>query len=97
MDILIEFCKVHYNFALISGLMIMLALYLLSRRNTKGVLIVLLICLAYNGVLYSKTKANPAWWDESMQRFEEMDFVDWLWGASTVNKNKDASEQRLGQ
>jgi len=97
MDILIEFYKVHYNFALVLALLVLLALYLLSRRNTQGVLLVLVLCLVYNVVLFTKTRSNPNWWDESMQRLEQTNFVDWLWGASAVQKSRGASEQRMGQ
>lgn len=97
MDILIAFYKVHYNFGLVLALLVMLALYLLSRRNTQGVLLVLALCIVYNIFVFAKTRNNPAWWDDSMKRLEESNFVDWLWGASTVNKSKDASEQRLNQ
>lgn len=94
MDILIEFYKVHYNFGLIAGLLALLALFLLSRRNTQGVILVLVLFVAYNAVVYSKTKHDPQWWVKSMERLEQTNLVDWIWGASTVKKSTTSSEQR---
>ena len=95
MDILVEFYKVHYNFGILAGLMVMLALYLLTKRNTQGVAIILVIFVVYNLFLHTRTKHDPLWWDRAVQKIEETNVVDWIWGVSTVNKNKSASEQRL--
>lgn len=97
MDILIEFYKIHYNFALIAGLMLALALYLLSRRNTQAIIFVLVVLLGYNIYIYTKTKNDPKWWVKSVERLEETDVVDWIWGASTVKKGGATSEKRLNQ
>lgn len=95
MDLLIEFYKVHYNFGLIAGLILMLGLFLLSRRNTQAVALVLAIFLGYNFFVYSKTKNDPQWWAKSMERLEQTNIVDWIWGASTVKKSNTTSEERL--
>ncbi len=97
MEILKAFYQVHYNFAMVSVLLVMLGLYLLSRRNNKGFLIAMLLLVIYNGVLFTRSKENPRWWEESMARLEQMDFVDWLWGANNVEKSKQSSEERMNQ
>lgn len=97
MDALIEFYKIHYNFAALGALMVLLALFYLIRGNHKGLLIIVVIIVAYQLSLKTLIDKNPAWFDASMTKLKSFDFVDYIWGGSAVTKQQDTSTKRLSE
>ena len=89
-EVLKAFYSIHYNFGIIAGLMVLFAAWLGSKKNVKGVLIVLGIFLVYNLVLYNKTRRDPhhrttsqgghwCWVEEWQKKTDEYDPVKKLW------------------
>jgi hypothetical protein len=92
LDVLQPFYMSHYNFAIIGGLILLLALYIGSRKNFKGVLFLLCLFMVYNLVLFNKTKRNPDWYDETEAQIKGYDPIKELWNEKPadddVNKHK---------
>jgi len=78
-DILQAFYIAHYNFGIIAILMLLLALWLISRKNFKGLLIIVGLFCAYNLILYNKTKRDPDWYDKKAAEIKSYDPVKKLW------------------
>ncbi|MCQ2053671.1 MAG: hypothetical protein MJY82_00080 [Fibrobacter sp.] len=57
-DVLKVFYPTHYNFAALSILLLLLLIYLLTKKNIKWGLIVLAILLVFNVVLYKRTEGK---------------------------------------
>jgi len=91
-DILIEFYKIHYNFALIAAFMLLFALYLGSKKNVRGVVVMLSLLLVYNLIIYNKTKRDPDWYDKLEAKIKAYDPVKEAWdnkaGDDDPNKRK---------
>lgn len=60
LDVFKVFYPTHYNFAAVSVLLILLVIFLLSKKNFKWSIIVGVILIAFNLFLYNRT-ANKAW------------------------------------
>ncbi|GHV14271.1 hypothetical protein AGMMS49938_10110 [Fibrobacterales bacterium] len=84
-DVLSEFYTAHYNFGMIAAFMLLLAAFLGSKKNIKGVAVVLCIFLVYNLVLFNKTKRNPEWYDEGEAKVKGYDPVKALWDAKSAD------------
>ncbi len=97
MESLIEFYKVHYNFAVLAALILLLAIYLILKGNVKGFLFVFIALLAYQIGLKTLIDKNPVWFESSMTKLKTFDFVDYIWGGSTVSDQQKASEERFNQ
>ncbi|MDR2584011.1 MAG: hypothetical protein LBC75_11070 [Fibromonadaceae bacterium] len=78
-DILTEFYKVHYNFALIAAFMLLFALYIGSRKNVRGVVVMLCLLLVYNLIIFNKTKRDPDWYDKLEAKIKAFDPVKAAW------------------
>jgi hypothetical protein len=78
-DILTQFYTNHYNFGIIAVFILLVAAFLGSKKNVKGVLIMLGIFLVYNMVLYNKTKRDPNWYDKTEKEVQNYDPVKELW------------------
>ena len=91
-DILTEFYTVHYNFGLIAAFMLLFALYLGSRKNIRGVVVMFCLCLVYNLIIYNKTKRDPDWYDKLEAKIKAYDPVKEAWdnkaGDDDPNKHK---------
>ncbi|MDR2732427.1 MAG: hypothetical protein LBB36_04330 [Fibromonadaceae bacterium] len=91
-DILSDFYIAHYNFAIIAGLMLLLALFLGSKKNVRSTIIVLCIFLVYNLVLYNKTRHDPDWYDKTEAKVKAYDPIKEAWNErpadDDVNKRK---------
>ncbi|NLB63070.1 MAG: hypothetical protein GX801_03055 [Fibrobacter sp.] len=94
MEILVDFFKVHYNFAAIAIIIALIALFKLHKGNIKGFAIYLAVFLVYNIGLKSLVNHNPQWFNDAMESFAEFDFVDWIWGGNVVSKSVKSSEDR---
>jgi hypothetical protein len=91
-DNLTVFYTAHYNFAAIAGLLVLLALFLASRRNIRALLLVIAVFVVYNVVLDKKYQKNPNWFEEGLEKVDSSDVVDGLWDTGTAEKLKKASE-----
>jgi len=78
-EVLQAFYTAHYNFGIIAILMLLLAAFLGSKKNVKGVLAVLGIFLVYNLVLYNKAKKDPDWYKTTEEKAKSYDPVKKLW------------------
>jgi hypothetical protein len=78
-EVLTPFYTTHYNFGIIGVLMVLLGLYLGSRKNFKGVLFMLGAFLVYNLVIYNKTKRDPEWYERGEEKVRSFDPVKKLW------------------
>ncbi len=91
-DVLTEFYTVHYNFGLIAVLMLLLAAFMGSRKNIRGVVVILCVCVVYNLILYNKTKRDPEWYEKQEAEVKGYDPVKKLWenkpADDDVNKRK---------
>jgi hypothetical protein len=91
-DILEPFYMAHYNFGIIAILILLLTAFLGSKKNAKGVFIMLCIFLAYNLVLYNKTKRDPDWYEKAEGEAKAYDPVKKLWeekpADDDINKRK---------
>jgi hypothetical protein len=91
-DVLQHFYTSHYNFGIIAAFMLLLAALLGSKKNAKGVLIMLGIFLVYNLVLYNKARRDPDWYDKAESEAKAYDPVKKLWeekpADDDVNKRK---------
>ena len=91
-EILSGFYIIHYNFGIIAILMLLFALWLGSRKNAKGAIAVLLIFIAYNLIIYNKTKLDPEWYDKAEEKVKSFDPVKEAWeerpADDDVNKRK---------
>jgi hypothetical protein len=85
-DVLSDFYTAHYNFAIIAGLMLLFALFLGSKKNIKGVVIVLCLFSVYNLILFNKTKRDPNWYDKTVAKIKAYDPVKEAWD------NKDGDD-----
>lgn len=97
MDTLIAFYKVHYNFAALSVLVLLWALFLIIRGNVKWFLIVMVTLIGYNLVMKNQIEKDPQWFDNFLTKLHEFDFVDKIWGGSAVSSQKSTSEKRMNQ
>lgn len=97
MNELIAFYKVHYNFAALAALVILLALFFLIKGNTKALLMTILLLIASQVGLMALIKQNPVWFDDYMKKAETFDFVEYIWGGSAVSSQNKATENRLQQ
>ena len=59
-DILKAFYSIHYNFGAFALLLLLLIIFLLTRKNFKWSIIFLIVDIAFNFFIYHKT-ANRAW------------------------------------
>jgi len=89
-DILTEFYTVHYNFGLIAAFMLLLALYLASRKNVRGVVVMLCLLLVYNLIIFNKTKRDPDWYEKTEAKIKAYDPVKAAWD----NKSADDDPNR---
>jgi len=89
-DILLAFYKVHYNFAAISALFLMWAIFLLLRKNYRWFLIVFGIVVVYNVAMAKKIEKDPTWVNEMLAHVSSFDFVDYIWGGSAVSKSNES-------
>jgi hypothetical protein len=91
-DVLLPFYTAHINIAGIGLLILLLAIYLASRKNAKGVLLILCVFVVYNLVIFNKTKRNPDWYDETEAKVKGYDPIKELWNErpadDDVNKHK---------
>jgi len=91
-DILTEFYTVHYNFGLIALLILLLAAFMGSKKNFRGVVVMLCVFLVYNLILYNKTKRDPEWYEKQEAEVKAYDPVKKLWedkpADDDVNKRK---------
>jgi len=91
-DILTEFYTVHYNFGIAAILMLLFALYLGSRKNGRGVVVMLCLLLVYNLIIFNKTKRDPNWYDKLEAKIKAYDPVKEAWdnkaGDDDPNKHK---------
>jgi len=91
-DILTEFYTVHYNFGIVAVLMLLFAIYLVSRKNAKGVVVMLCLCLVYNLIIFNKTKRDPNWYDKMETKIKAYDPVKEAWnnkaGDDDPNKHR---------
>jgi hypothetical protein len=91
-DTLTEFYTVHYNFGIAAVLMFLFALYLGSRKNARGVVVMLCLLLVYNLIIYNKTKRDPNWYDKMEAKIKAYDPVKEAWdkkeGDDDPNKHK---------
>jgi hypothetical protein len=91
-DVLQHFYTNHYNFGIIAVFMLLLVALLGSKKNAKGVLIMLGIFLVYNLVLYNKARRDPDWYDKAESKAKDYDPVKKLWeekpADDDVNKRK---------
>lgn len=94
MELLLEFFKIHYNFAAIAIIIALFGIFKLSQGNVKGFLIVMGVFLAYNISLKTMVNRNPLWFEEAMESASEFNFVDKIWGGSAVSKSVKKSESR---
>jgi len=94
MESLIAFYKVHYNFAALGILILLFGFFKLYYGNIRGFVIVLAVVIAYNLMLKTLVSSNPVWFDQTMKKLEQFDFVDWIWGGSAVQSSVKASEGR---
>lgn len=97
METLTTFYKVHYNFAAVSAIILMWAIFLIWRGNVRWFLIVFISLLAYNIGMKQAIDKNPAWFDETLAKISSFDFVDKIWGGSAVSTQKTNSENRMNQ
>jgi|TergutMp193P3_1026864.scaffolds.fasta_scaffold02534_5 uncharacterized membrane protein len=88
-EILSGFYASHYNFGIIAVLMLLLAAFLGSKKNLKGVVVVLSIFLVYNLVLYNKTKREPNWYDKKEAEVKDFDPVKKLWDDKPADDDAD--------
>jgi len=91
-DVLSEFYTNHYNLGIIAIFMLLVAAFIGSKKNFKGVVVVLSIFLVYNLVLYNKTKRDPYWLEKIQDKATAYDPVKELWNEKPadddVNKRK---------
>jgi len=91
-EILTEFYTTHYNLGLVAVFMLLFALYLGSRKNAKGVVVMLCLCLVYNLIIFNKTKRDPNWYDKLETKVKSYDPVKEAWdnkaGDDDPNKHK---------
>jgi len=91
-EVLTDFYTVHYNFGLIAVFMLLFAMYLGSRKNVRGVVVMLCFCLVYNLIIYNKTKRDPEWYDTLEAKIKAYDPVKEAWdnkaGDDDPNKHK---------
>jgi hypothetical protein len=91
-DILTGFYTLHYNFGIIAVLMLLLAAFMGSKKNFKGVVVMLSVFLVYNLILYNKTKRDPEWYEKQEAEVTSYDPVKKLWeerpADDDVNKRK---------
>jgi len=91
-EVLTEFYTVHYNLGLIAVFMLLFAIYLASRKNAKGVVVMLGLCLVYNLIIYNKTKLDPNWYDKLETKVKSYDPVKEAWdkkeGDDDPNKHR---------
>jgi len=78
-EVLTEFYTVHYNLGLVAVFMLLFALYLLSRKNAKGVVVMLCLLLVYNLIIFNKTKRDPNWYDKLETKVKAYDPVKEAW------------------
>jgi len=78
-DVLSQFYSVHYNFGIIALFMLLFAAWLGSRKNIKGAVTVLCICLVYNFVLFKKAERDPEWYSKKEAQVKGFDPVKKLW------------------
>ncbi len=88
-EILSEFYTNHYNFGIIAVLMLLLAAFFGSKKNFKGVVVMLSICLVYNLILYNKTKRDPNWYEKKQSEIEGFDPVKKLWEDKPADDDVD--------
>ncbi len=88
-DILTEFYTVHYNFGLIAAFILLLALYLGSRKNIRGVVVMLCILLVYNLIIFNKTKRDPDWYDKLEAKIKAYDPVKAAWDNKAGDDDPD--------
>jgi len=91
-DVLTEFYTAHYNLGIIAVLMLLLAAFIGSKKNVKGVVVILSIFLVYNLILYNKSKKDPYWLEKIQEKAGAYDPVKELWNDKPadddVNKRK---------
>ncbi|MCL2282185.1 MAG: hypothetical protein FWC26_02595 [Fibromonadales bacterium] len=91
-EVLTEFYTNHYNFAIIGVLILLLTAFLGTKKNVKGIVLLLSLFLVYNLVLYNKTKKDPHWYEASEQKVNAYDPVKKLWedkpADDDINKRK---------
>ena len=79
-DTLSQFYSAHYNFGIFAVLLLLLAAFLGSKKNLKGVLIVLGVFMVYNMVLYNKCrKEGMDWYSKKESEVKSFDPVKKLW------------------
>lgn len=92
MNQLIEFYKIHYNFAALAVLVALWAFWSISRGNVRRFVILMGLVIAYNIGLSSLVKSNAQWFDKVMTQIEHFDFVDWIWDSNTASVLKNQSK-----
>ncbi len=88
-DVLTEFYTNHYNLGIVAILMLLLAAFIASKKNVKGVVVVLCIFLVYNLVLYNKSKRDPLWLDKMQDKASAYDPVKDLWNDKPADDDAD--------
>jgi hypothetical protein len=91
-DILTAFYTEHYNFGIAAIFMLLFAIYLGSRKNGRGVVVMLCLLLVYNLIIYNKTKRDPDWYEKLEAKIKAYDPVKEAWdkkeGDDDPNKHK---------
>jgi len=88
-DTLTSFYTVHYNFGLVAIFMLLIAIYLASKKNGKGVVVMLCLLLVYNLILYNKAKHDPKWYDKTEAKIKAYDPVKEAWDKKEGDDDPD--------
>jgi hypothetical protein len=88
-EVLSGFYTNHYNLGIIAILMLLLAAFIGSKKNVKGVVVLLSIFLVYNLILYNKTKKDPYWLEKIQDKATTYDPVKELWNEKPADDDAD--------
>jgi len=88
-EVLTEFYTVHYNLGLIAAFILLFALYLGSRKNFRGVIVMLCLLLVYNLIIFNKTKRDPNWYDKLEAKIKSYDPVKEAWDSKSADDDPD--------
>lgn len=91
-EILTDFYMIHYNFAIIAGLMLLLALLFISKKNGRGFILMVSLFVVFNLILFNKTKRDPNWYEKTEAKIKAYDPIKEAWdnkdGDDDPNKHK---------
>lgn len=92
-NVTIEFLKEHLNFAALGGLVFMLSMFFMSKKNYRYGLIVLIICVVYFGYMHNMANNDPDFVERISEQTKKADVETIFWGADKGANYRKKAEQ----